>query len=104
MAKLFNTIRRKPTNKELKEAYHLYKHDIESLEDREFTYEEFLTLPNLDEFIEMKCLYCHREHVDHFGSYKMEMELGELAFPLTWCHDCAKQYLVPKDIYNKLIK
>ena len=104
MAKLFNTIKAKPTDKQLKEAYELYKHDIESLEDREFTYEEFLTLLDLDEFIDMKCLYCHREQRDHFRNYKLELDIIELPFPITWCYHCEKQYLVFKDIYNKLIK
>lgn len=104
MAKFFKTYNVKIDESELKEVYELYKHHIHSIGENPVSYTEFLKTPNLTAHVDMKCLNCHSEYSEHFGNYYMEMEAMELPFPIDWCPDCFKQYLVPKDIYNKIIK
>ena len=104
MAKFFKTITHTPNESELKDIYDLYKYNAEAMGDKPMPYKAFLKTPNLNVFVEMKCLNCHSEYQEHFGDYALEMEAMELPFPIDWCPDCMKQYLVPKDIYNKLIK
>lgn len=104
MAKFFKTYTLKPNIDELKEVYEIYKYNIESIGEKPMSYKRFLKTPNLNVYVDMKCLNCHSEYQEHFGNYSMEMESMELPFPIDWCPDCMKQYLVPKDIYNKILK
>ena len=104
MAKLFNTFVVDTPEDELKEAYNLYMYHINALNEKPISYKQFLKTPNLNVHVDMKCLNCHFEVREHFGNYAMEMEAMKLPFPIDWCPNCAKQHLVPKDIYNKLLK
>lgn len=102
MPKYFTTITIKHTNDELKTIYEEYKVIARNQGDPVLSFNQFSKTPNINTFVDMKCLNCHTMVRAHFGDYAMEMESFMTPFPIDWCPECMKQHLVPLDIYNKL--
>jgi len=102
MAKFFNTITKPITDKELKDIYESYTRIARDRGDHIMSFNKFLKTPNINIYVDMKCLNCHFEVREHFGDYAMEMEAYGSPFPIDWCPKCGLNQMVPKDIYNKL--
>ncbi len=102
MPKFFSTVTVKLSEDELKSAYQEYlSHPMYDVMNP-MSFNAFKKVPNLNVYVDMKCLNCHHELRTHFGDYALDMEDFTTPFPLDWCPNCGLQHLIPKDIYNKL--
>lgn len=102
MPKFFHTIKVNLSDDELLESYNEYRESSKFNGFPIITYKQFLKVPNINVFIDMKCLNCHFEVREHFGNYQMDMDEFTTPFPIDFCPECGLQHLVPKDIYTKL--
>ena len=67
------------------------------------SFSEFISIPNFDVMVDMKCLSCHFALKVNFAIYAEHMKLEDSPFPLDTCPQCGKLHFVPLDVYNKLM-
>jgi hypothetical protein len=104
MAKrLFNVIKIEKNREELRTQYQEYLRTCKRMNYDPVSWEIFKSAPDLNTYVDMKCLNCGFGFQSQFGNYAMDMEEFSLPFPIDWCPNCNLRHLVPKDICDKLL-
>lgn len=105
MPKLFKIKHANMTFEQKKNLYKDYKSAVKQgfIPGPAASFNEFVTTPNFDTMVDMKCLACDFSLTVNFSGYAHFMETEEAAFPIDACPDCGRLQFVPLDIYTKLM-
>jgi hypothetical protein len=105
MPKLFKTKSAHMSFVQKKNLYAEYKSAVKQgfIAGPAASFNEFISMPNFDIMVDMKCLHCGFELTVNFSGYAHFMETEGAAFPVDVCSHCGKLQFVPLDIYHKLI-
>jgi hypothetical protein len=105
MPKLFKTKSAHMSFVQKKNLYAEYKSAVKQgfIPGPAASFNEFVTTPNFDTMVDMKCLACDFSLTVNFSGYAHFMETEEAAFPVDVCPECGRLQFVPLDIYTKLM-
>lgn len=105
MPKFFNTIKTNISFIQKQNLYSEYKSAVERglIPGPLSSFSQFISIPNFDVMVDMKCLSCHFVLRVNFAIYAEYMKTEDAPFPVDTCPECGKLQFVPLDIYNKLM-
>jgi hypothetical protein len=105
MPKFFKTRKANMSTLQKQNLYQQYKYAVQNgLRPGPLaSYREFISIPNFDVMVDMKCLDCHASLRVNFAIYADFMEREDAPFPVDQCPECGKLQFVPLDVYTKLI-